>query len=153
MCELPKSVRLDRDVSSVPAQKAMLGMVVVLTLALCIGAAATVFKLLDALFLRPLPVREPREIVLLSPTSTWGSGWMSFQTLEALRQSTNVFGGIVAQDGGDQPVNIEYGGGIGGFRRQRDREFLHHSWDQNPDRNCASRGVTGFLSNYLHGLS
>ena len=64
--------------------------VVVLTLALGIGANTAIFSLIDAILLRSLPVRNPQELVQVSHTSFTTPLW------EQVRRQQDVFSGVFA---------------------------------------------------------
>jgi putative ABC transport system permease protein len=67
----------------------------VLSLSLAIGACAGAFTLIDALYFRPLPVRDPSRLVLLQYLSS-GQGWLMrelFDNLtQAVRNEVELFG-------------------------------------------------------------
>jgi predicted permease len=68
-----------------------------LALGLAIGANATIFSLVDGLWLRPPGVRNPGEIVRLhATTQTDSRGIWSFPEYEALRDRTSSFAGMAA---------------------------------------------------------
>jgi predicted permease len=77
-------------------------LVMVLTLALGIGANTAIFSIIDTLLLAPLPVDRPRELVLLNP-SEWRNGWTtsdvtwSYPTYQGLRDAQRVFAGLIAE--------------------------------------------------------
>jgi predicted permease len=76
--------------------------VVVLTLALGIGANTAIFSIIDTLLLESLPVDHPRELVLLNPTGLrngWTSGGLtwSYPAYRGLRDGQRVFSGIIAE--------------------------------------------------------
>jgi predicted permease len=80
--------------------------VAVTTLALGIGANAAIFALVDRVMLRLLPVRNPRELVLLrSPGPARGHTWsdgddaasFSFPMYRDLRERATVFSGLAAE--------------------------------------------------------
>ena len=73
--------------------------VVVLTLVLGIGANTAVFSFLDRVFWRPLPVREPQELVILkhrSQTGYQGDAFIYPFYVSLRDQSQEVFSGLVA---------------------------------------------------------
>ena len=76
--------------------------VMVLTLALGIGANTAIFSIIDTLLLESLPVDRPRELVLLNPTGLrngWTSGnltW-SYPAYRGLRDAQDVFSGLIAE--------------------------------------------------------
>jgi predicted permease len=81
-------------------------LVVVLTLALGIGANTAIFGLIDQLLVRPLPVREPDKLVVLDgPGPFSGSTHNNSEVLtpishpmfEALRDENQVFSGVLAR--------------------------------------------------------
>ena len=88
--------------------------VMVLTLALGIGANTAIFSIIDTLLLQSLPVERPRELVLLNPTQ-WRNGWTtgdltwSYPSYRGLRDGQRVFSGLIAErtDG----VNLTIDGG------------------------------------------
>ncbi|MHC4518657.1 MAG: ABC transporter permease [Planctomycetota bacterium] len=89
-------------------------LVVVLTLALGIGANAAVFSFLDRMLLRPLPVKKPHELVLLKGRcGTYTEGSFVYPVyLELRRQSEELFSGFMAYS------RIKADLGIGGSVRE-----------------------------------
>jgi putative ABC transport system permease protein len=82
--------------------------IVVLTLALGIGANAAVFTLFDQVLLRMLPVEKPKELVRFVWTGSFAgsmssfggdsSNYFSYPMYKDLRDQNQVFSGIVAAD-------------------------------------------------------
>ena len=79
---------------------------VVLTLALAIGVTTAIFNLLDAILLKPLPVRDPAQLVLV--------GGPQYPVFEAFRQRTDIFVDLLATSG-VTPLDVDAGDG----RRER----------------------------------
>jgi predicted permease len=82
-------------------------LVLILTLSVGIGATTTVFAMIEAVFLRPLPVKDPQQLVLFSGDDFGGSistspppagVWSVFSSdaLQAFQKTTSVFTGIAA---------------------------------------------------------
>ena len=82
-----------------------LAVVVVLSLALGVGANIAIFSLVDAVMLRMLPVKDPQQLFLLSSNQTkpvrGGPGYsgygisLSYSGFERLRQQNDVFSSVV----------------------------------------------------------
>src|SRR5262245_38717421 len=66
------------------------------------GANTAVFSIVDKLLLESLPVRNPRELVLLNPTG-WRNGWTagsrtwSYPSYRGFRDGQRVFSGLIAE--------------------------------------------------------
>jgi predicted permease len=78
--------------------------VVVLTLALGIGANTAIFSLTDQVLLRLLPVKSPEQLVLLDGPGafqgrTFNSGTMSYPMYRDFRDQNTVFDGVIARFG------------------------------------------------------
>ncbi len=78
-------------------------LVVVLTLALGIGANTAIFSLIDALMLRWLPVHNPQELVQLSLREVGavgpGGDSFSYPMVRALAQQRDIFAGVAGFSG------------------------------------------------------
>ncbi len=81
----------------------------VLTLGLAIGVNTAIFSLLDQALLRLLPVREPKQLVLLQGTGTAWNGrtsthggameaYFSYPMYRDLRDKSQAFDGLIATD-------------------------------------------------------
>lgn len=86
--------------------------VVVLSLALGIGANTAIFTLIDAVMLRMLPVREPQQLVVLERQVAPGRTTMGFTNplWEAIRAHQDVFSGMVAF--GNDVFDLAQGGAV-----------------------------------------
>jgi predicted permease len=79
-------------------------LVIVLSLAIGIGANTAIFTLIDALLLRPLPVPNADQLVVIGDSRRTGSAsegslrpdLFSYRTYVALRQDTRFFSGLAA---------------------------------------------------------
>ena len=68
--------------------------VVVATLAVGIGANTAIYSLVDTLYLRPLPIRDPDRVVMLMGSR--GAGMFSYPNYLDYRAHNGVFDGLVA---------------------------------------------------------
>jgi predicted permease len=75
----------------------------VLTLAVAIGGNAAMFSVVNAMFLRPLPIRAPGELARIRT----GESTVSWPNLDDLRQRNTVFTSIVAQGQAAVSLTIE----------------------------------------------
>ena len=114
--------------------------VVVLTLALGIGANTAIFSVTDKLLLRSLPVRDPDQLVLITSVSVkphFVSNSFSYPVFNDYRTQNNVFDGLLAfnrteleltSGAGTERVTSEYVSGnyfdVLGIQAARGRTFL-----------------------------
>jgi predicted permease len=91
--------------------------VAVLSLALGMGANTAMFSIVDALVLRPLPVRDANRLTLLSSTvksatsdETWVSTSWTNPIWEAIRDRSTMFGGAFAY--GDMTLDLSQRGAV-----------------------------------------
>ena len=85
--------------------------VVVLTLALGIGANTAIFSLMNAVLLQSLPVRNPSELVVVQytdPQSGRENEDFSYPMYQAFRDKNSVFAGVFCRSGVD--FNATYAG-------------------------------------------
>jgi predicted permease len=74
--------------------------VAVLSLALGIGANSAVFSVVDGAFLRPLPVRDPGQLVVVfTGSEKEPMGYTSYPDYLDIRDQSTVFSGVVAHGG------------------------------------------------------
>jgi len=75
--------------------------VVILTLALGIGANSAIFSLVDHFLLRALPVKDPQQLVSVRAARPNGgtTGSFAYPAFEEIRDLNNSFSGIFAYDG------------------------------------------------------
>jgi len=78
-------------------------LIAVVTLALGIGANTAMFSLLDALLLKPLPVKQPEQLVVvnIARPSQPGRGYSSFSypVFREMQEKNAVFSGLFARSG------------------------------------------------------
>jgi hypothetical protein len=75
-------------------------LVVVVTLALAIGANTAIFSLLNALVLRDLPVRDPDTLVQISTvTPGQGESYLTFSMFRELSAQQRVFTSVIGASG------------------------------------------------------
>ena len=103
-----------------------LSMAVVASLSLAMGACTAAFSLLNALLLRPLPVRQPEQLIYLaytgeSPEGSFDSSGFSYPLFERLRDAgrplVRLFGMSYQ---GPSPVTFDDAGG--------EREWVQAQW-------------------------
>ena len=87
--------------------------VAALTLALGIGANTAIFTLLDQVLLRLLPVKNPRQLVLLTMRgrhygNNWGGNAISYPMYRDFQDHNEVFTGMFCRF--PQPVSMTFGG-------------------------------------------
>jgi predicted permease len=94
-------------------QRPAFSIVVILVLALGIGANTAIFNLVYAVLLRPLPVNNPHELVLLTPEGFFPGGSMrsysshSYPMYEFLKEHNEVFSGLLCRCQFDANVGFQ----------------------------------------------
>lgn len=81
------------------AKSPLLTLIVILTLALGIGANTTIFGIINGFLLRPLPVKSPEQIMVLAAKlkgDTLGVFTLSYPELMDLRKQADTFSGLFA---------------------------------------------------------
>jgi macrolide transport system ATP-binding/permease protein len=84
--------------------------VAAISLALGMGANTTIFSLINAAFLRPLPVEKPHELIMIYTSDFSGPahGSSSYPDYLDIRDKTGVFSGVLASS--VQPLSMSSGG-------------------------------------------
>src|SRR6185436_15189878 len=85
-------------------------LIVIVTLALGIGANAAMFSLTDRVLLQRLPVSNPDQLAVLltrDPAAPESINNFSYPMYTDLRDRNDVFSGVIAQGGAQ--MNISYG--------------------------------------------
>jgi predicted permease len=94
-------------------QRPTFSIVVILILALGIGANTAVFNLVHAVLLHPIPVDKPQELVLLTPEGFFPGGTIrsysshSYPMYEFLKEHNEVFSGLLCRCQFDANVGLK----------------------------------------------
>src|SRR5262247_4581805 len=91
----------------------MFTLVAALSLALGIGANTAIFSLINAMMLRPLPVKAPQELALFSIIEQQGPGYaQTYPFYEMTRDQSRSFSGVIAGSSvGDGRLMVKEPGG------------------------------------------
>jgi predicted permease len=84
--------------------------VIVLTLALGIGANTAIFSIIDSLLLQPLPVHDPLRLAVVTDTSDGGQYSWTYPIWEQIRDQRDLFAGAAASSTTDAAFNLTQGG-------------------------------------------
>jgi predicted permease len=86
-------------------------LVATLSLALSIGANTSIFSLIDALLLRPLPVKDPNRLVVVNTTVPGSPGRayssFSYPVFREMQEKNTQFSGMIARSGLQMSVSTE----------------------------------------------
>jgi putative ABC transport system permease protein len=97
--------------------------IAVLSLALGIGANTAIFSLINALMLRPLPVKAPQELALFSIIESRGPGYsFQYSFYEMIRDQSQSFSGVITGSNvgdGRLTINEPGGGAVEPIQQQR----------------------------------
>ncbi len=100
----------------------MFTLVAALSLALGIGANTAIFSLINALMLRPLPVKAPQELALFSIIEKQGPGYaQTYPFYEMIRDHSQSFSGVIAGSsvGDGRLIVKDPGGAVEPVQQQR----------------------------------
>jgi hypothetical protein len=86
--------------------------VIILTLALAIGANAAIFSYVNALLLRPFPFRNPDQLAEIHSVRGGEQGKLSMREVADIREQVGILEGVAAHSGGAGGYN--YSGNAGG---------------------------------------
>ena len=104
-------------------------LVAVASLALGIGANTTIFSLVNAMFLNPLPVEKSNELVAVytvdETNAALGLTQLSYPNYEDYRDENEVFDGTFAW-GFPFPASAVHDAEHGGIRRDPERQGRHY---------------------------
>ena len=131
-------------------------LVVIITLALGVGANAAMFSVIEAVLLQPLPFREPERLVWISENNVTATGQLPMLVgrsarLEKSRDLFDVLSALLTGDatmsGEERQVRIACVSGslsdIFGIAPVLGRDFLSGEFDQRPRRlACGPRRKT-----------
>jgi predicted permease len=101
------------------AKSPMVTAVAIVSLAIGIGANTAIFSILNALFLRSLPVRDPQQLVAIStisPSDQNGKDPLSLPMFEEIGKRQQAFSGMFAWSGGGmsnfEANGVKYAAGL-----------------------------------------
>jgi len=100
----------------------MFTLIAALSLALGIGANTAIFSLINAMMLRPLPVKAPQELALFSIIEQQGPGYaQTYPFYEMVRDHGQSFSGVIAGSsvGDGRLIVKESGGAVEPVQQQR----------------------------------
>ena len=85
-----------------------LALTAIAVLALGIGVNVTAFTLVDVMFFKPLPVRDPHSLVRFTTTFPNGSSTqVAYPAIQFYRRHNSVLSEVLAQDGTQMAINEE----------------------------------------------